>query len=234
MRPLFVVLAVASCLAAMPSGTARAQSACSGDGSPADRACRGLADAEAGRWAEAEAQLATALDFAGDPEVSARRAEIDEALARARAHLGSLDVRCAPAGSVITIDGTPRGLAPLLRPLRLVAGTYLAGCTREEHHPASQSVTVTAGALASVSLALAPIDRRPVLERIGAPGEAQRVVGIVALSLGGVSLAVGLGTLFAGLDAAPADREPFFDVARGTLIAAGALAVVGLVLFVTA
>jgi hypothetical protein len=228
------VLAVVIAAALPHVALAQSVSSCVDDGTPGSRACRGLEDAAAGRWAEAEAQLATALDFASDPEVAARRAEIDAALVRARAQLGSLDVRCAPAGSAITIDGATRGLAPLERPLRLVTGRYLAGCTRDEHHPRSETVSVTAGTLTTLSLSLAPIDRRPILERVGAPGEAQRVIGITALALGGASLAVGLGTLVAGLDATPPGREPLFDVARGTLIAGGALVVLGLVLVLTA
>jgi hypothetical protein len=47
-------------------------------------------------------------------------------------------------------------------------------------------------------------------------------------------VAVGVGTLVAGLESRAADRESYFDVARGTLIAGGVLVVAGLVLVLTA
>jgi hypothetical protein len=119
-------------------------------------------------------------------------------------------------------------------PLRLAIGPHTARCTLPDHEPAEGPVTLEAGALASITLAPTPIDRRPVLERVGSPGEAQRIVGITALSLGGVSVAVGLSTLFVGLDTHAPDRESYFDVARGTLIAGGVLVVAGLVLVLTA
>lgn len=233
MRAPLLALLLAVGVSVGPS-SARAQEGCGDPATAAARACEGLRAASEGRWAEAEAGLETALTLAGEPAIDARRAELEAALDEARAHLGSLDVRCTPAGAVVSIDGAARGVSPLARPLRLVPGRYLAGCALEAFTPASASVEVALGALAVATLTLAPIDRRPILERVGSPGEAQRVVGGVALGLGGASLAVGLGTLAAGLDAMPPGREPFFDVSRATLIAAGALLVVGVVLLLTA
>jgi hypothetical protein len=230
--PVLALLVGTSVLLSTP--VARGQEGCGDPATASARACEGLRAASEDRWADAEASLETALTFVDDPAIDARRAELEAALDEARARLGSLDVRCAPPGAVISIDGSARGLSPLARPLRLVPGRYLAGCALDGHAPASSSVDVTPGALAVATLTLAPIDRRPILERVGAPGEAQRVVGITALSLGGASLAVGLGALFAGLDAAPPGREPLFDVSRVTLIAGGALLVLGLVLVLTA
>ncbi len=237
---LLLVLSPVGLASAQPASTAERQSTtpavdCAALASPpAERACEGLADARAGRWAEAEASLETALGFAGDPAIDAQRAELEAALGEARAHLGSLDVRCTPAGATVSIDATARGVTPLLRPLRLLPGSHLARCALDDHEPIERTVDVTLGALAVLELTLTPVDHRPILERLGAPGEAQRIVGIGALTLGGVSLAVGLGTLFAGLDATAPGREPLFDVSRGTLIAAGALLVVGFVLVLTA
>ncbi len=216
------------------SGAARADGAvCPGATPAAERVCAGLEAAGRGHWAEAEALLESARVLE-DPTLSLRAAEIDAALAEARAHLGSLEVRCAPRGASVAIDGHERAIAPLERPLRLTLGPHSVRCTLADHEAAEGAATVEVGALAELSLVLAPIDRRPVLERVGAPGEAQRIVGVTALSLGGVALAVGLGTLVAGLDGTGPGRESYFEVARGTLIAGGVLAVAGLVLVLTA
>ncbi|MBX7196141.1 MAG: PEGA domain-containing protein [Sandaracinaceae bacterium] len=197
------------------------------------RICLGLRAAREGRWQEAEATL-DAVRLVEDRAVAAQTGDIEVALAQAREHLGSLDVRCAPPGATISVDGAPRGMTPLERPLRLEVGEHDVTCSADDHDAASQHVSVAARAFVSIELSPTPHDHRPVLERAGDPGEAQRIVGIGALSLGGVSLAIGLGTLFAGLDATPPDREPFFDVARGTLIAGGVLVVAGIVLVLTA
>jgi hypothetical protein len=205
---------------------------CQGTTPAGVRVCTGLDAAGRGRWAEAEALLESAR-LLDDPILALHAAEIDAALASARANLGSLDVHC-PRGATISVDGLERGLDPLDRPLRLGVGTHSVRCALADHAPAESTVTIEAGALASATLAPTPIDRRPVLERVGSPGEAQRIVGITALALGGVSVAVGVGTLLAGLDARAPDRESYFDVARGTLIAGGVLVVAGLVLVLTA
>ncbi len=197
------------------------------------RVCSGLDAAGRGHWAEAEALLESALVLE-DPMLALHADEIASALAEARLHLGSLEVHCAPPGATIAIDGLERGLDPLDRPLRMTIGAHVVRCTAPDHEAAEQTVDVAAGALASLTLTLTPIDRRPILERVGSPGESQRIVGIVSLSLGGVSVAIGLGTLFAGLGATGSEREPYFDVARGTLIAGGVLVVAGLVLVLTA
>lgn len=197
------------------------------------RVCAGLHAAEREQWAEAEAMLESALVL-DDPILQLHADEIRAALEDARAHLGSLEVRCAPRGATIVIDGLERGLDPLDRPLRLAIGSHVVRCMAPDHEPVEQTLEVTAGALSTATLTLVAHDHRPILERVGSPGESQRIVGIVALSLGGATLAVGLGTLFAGLDATGADREPFFDVARGTLIAGGVLVVAGIVLVLTA
>lgn len=207
---------------------------CQGTTPAGVRVCSGLDAAERGQWAEAEALLESAMVLE-DPILEVQAGAIATALANARAHLGSLEIHCAPSGATIAVDGLDRGLDPLDRPLRLRIGEHVVRCTANDHEPAEQIVSVTAGALASVTLTLTPIDRRPILERVGSPGETQRILGVSALSLGGVTLAIGLGTLFAGLDAAPgADRELFLDVARGTLIASGVLVVAGIVLILTA
>lgn len=219
---------------ALPAATAEAAQPLDCDASLAARqVCAGLEAARAERWAEAEATL-TSARLLDDPILAARALEIDAALASARTQLGSVEVRCTPAGATIAVDGEDRGLAPLDRPLRLTRGPHTLTCHAPDHVSAEQPIEVQAGALTVSELHAQPIDRRPVLERVGDPGEGQRVVGISVLSLGGVSLAVGLGTLLGAFDASGPDRETLFDVARATLIAGGVAVLTGLVLVLTA
>lgn len=222
-------------LTAAPSAPApSANGPCIGTSSPAAaRVCEGLALATVRRWADAERVIESALELT-DPMVEARRAQLEAALGQARAQLGSLEIQSTPEGVRISIDGVLAGTTPLERPLRLLPGDHLVRGTLADHDAAQEIAVVDAGDLTLTRLRLSALDHRPVLERIGAPGEAQRVVGLTALSLGVVSLAVGLGTLVGATAGMPPDVETLLTVSRATLIAGGVLFIGGIVLAITA
>lgn len=197
------------------------------------RACEGLALAAAGRWVRAEQAIESAFQLGG-PVVDALRPRLESALERARRELGSLEVRTIPEGARVSVDGEVVGTTPFSRPLRLAPGEHHVRATLAGHAPAELVARIAATALETIELRLGAHDTRPVLERVGAPGEAQRIVGVAAMVLGAVSLAVGVGTLVGGLEGMPSDRAALLDVARGTLIAGGVLTAAGLVLALTA
>ncbi len=211
-----------------------AEGPCVGTSSPAAaRVCEGLALAAARRWAQAERALESALELS-DAMVEARREQLEAALAQARAQLGSLEVRSYPEGARISIDGVLAGTTPLDRPLRLLPGEHLVRGTLANHDAREEVAVVTAGELTLAELQLEARDDRPVLEQMGDAGEAQRVVGLVALSLGIIGLSVGVGTLIGGLAGMPDDVNLLLDISRGMLIAGGVLFVGGIVLALTA
>lgn len=207
---------------------------CASPGSPlAIRACAGLLEVDQGHWLEGEAALESTLALLG-PDMDSLRPVMEHALGTARQHLGSIDVTCGPVSGTVEVDGVVQGVTPLLRPVRVLPGTHHVRCTQTDYQAAEADVEVAPMSVASTVLTMEVIDRRPILERIGSPGESQRIVGIVSLSLGGALLAIGFGTLAGALDNAPPLRDELFDVSRGTLIAGGAAVLLGTVLTLTA
>jgi hypothetical protein len=221
-----------------PSATEQALDAramhCASPSTPtAARACAGLLEVDAGHWREGEAALESTLSVLG-PDLDALRPVMELSLGTARQHLGSIEIACGPVSATVEVDGAVQGVTPLLRPVRVLPGTHHVRCTQTDYQSAEADVEVAAVSVTSASLTMQVIDRRPILERIGRPGESQRIVGIVSLSLGGALLAVGFGTLGGALDNAPPLRDELFDVSRGTLIAGGAAVLLGVVLTLTA
>lgn len=205
----------------------------------AQRACRGLDAAHEHAWDRAEAELDAVLVVAADPSVAPHRDVLAAVLETARERLGSLDARCidehgrAVDGASITIDAHAVATSPLGRPLRLAPGTHTVDCTHPYFVSTSSTVIVVARGIAETTVTLRAIDRRPVLEQLP-NGDGQRIVGYGALGFGALGLVVGGLTLGLALDAHGSERESFFDVSRGTLAAGGVLAVVGVVLVLTA
>jgi len=142
-------------------------------------------------------------------------------------------VRSYPEGVRVSIDGVLAGTTPLERPLRLVPGEHVVRGTLANHDAREDLALVTAGELTLSELQLEAQDGRPILEQLGDPGEAQRVVGLVALSFGVIALSVGVGTLVGGLAGMPDDAEMMLSISRGMLIAGGVLLVGGIVLALT-
>ena len=209
------------------------------------RVCSGLALVDAERWIEGEATLESALALMGpatqDPslalmgsELESLRPLIEASLGQARAHLGGIEITCAPLAATVEVDGVVQGVAPLLRPVRVLPGAHRVRCAHTGYEGAEGFVEVSAMSIATASFTLASIDTRPPLERFGNPGDGQRIVGYIALSLGGASLAAGFGTLAGATENPPPLRDQLFDVSRATLIAGGAAVLLGVVLTLTA
>ena len=207
---------------------------CASPSSPmAVRACAGLVDVDQQRWLEGEASLESTLALMG-PDLESLRPVMQSSLSMARAHLGSIEITCGPVPSAVEVDGALQGVTPLLRPVRVLPGVHHVRCSHEGYIASESDVDVATMSVASASMTLAFIDTRPPIERFGNPGDGQRIVGIVSLSLGGALLAVGFGTLGGALDNPPPLRDQLFDVSRATLIAGGAAVLLGVVLTLTA
>lgn len=75
-----------------------------------------LAEAELGRWAEADEHLSAAVESTGDRFVRQHRRDLDAELAGIRGHVGRLDVQSSTPGVVIALNGgdaTPLPASPL-------------------------------------------------------------------------------------------------------------------------
>ncbi|MCI0625711.1 MAG: PEGA domain-containing protein [Acidobacteria bacterium] len=74
---------------------------------------------------------------------------------------GSVDLRTEPSGASVSIDGQPRGQAPL-RVDSLKAGQHTLSVAKEGYAPASKAFVVSAGQPSSLSVQLQPLSPAPL------------------------------------------------------------------------
>jgi hypothetical protein len=149
-----------------------------------------LAEQALGRWARAEPLLLAALAAPDDAWVERNRAVLEGALAVARRHLGTLEVRGCD-GATLWVDG--ERVEPPPGGLRVDAGTARVSCGRPGGEPVARVVEVTAGAAVRVTFP----GRAAGDERAASPG-GRRVHPLVwaGLAASGAA-AITLGALFA-------------------------------------
>jgi hypothetical protein len=124
---------------------------------PRTAAQLGLAELALGYWTSARDHLAEALAPAGShPWVSRNRATIEEALAKARAHIAELTVDGAPAGAEVAVNGKVVGTLPLPGPLEVGEGRLDVELRAPGGRTAKQTLTLAGGARERVSLRLEP------------------------------------------------------------------------------
>jgi tetratricopeptide (TPR) repeat protein len=156
-----------------------------------------LAEQALGRWIDAEAHLEEALQRPDD-WVAARREVLESALEDIRQHLGWLELRGAPEGSRVSVDGREAAVLPLQEPLRLVAGSVVVEVAHPEHHPWSRPVAVPAGGRARERVTLVPLGETAeptASDEGGGPGPS--IAGWTAFGLalaagGGLGVTLGL------------------------------------------
>jgi hypothetical protein len=79
----------------------------------------------------------------GGGEISAeRRAEVQKEIARQRVRIATLEIRGAPAGAVLRVDGKMVGVAPLYVPIRIGMGSHTVSATADDYRPAEQTVVL--------------------------------------------------------------------------------------------
>jgi hypothetical protein len=128
---------------------------------PRARAQMGLAAQALGRWVEAEADLEGAIEQRDDPWIQTNRAALEGALGLVRQRLGSLEILCDAPGTRVTVDGRPRGVVPLPRPLRIPAGTVAVRVEAPGYAAVQRNVAVMAGRLSRETFHLMPLEPLP-------------------------------------------------------------------------
>jgi tetratricopeptide (TPR) repeat protein len=171
--------------------------------SPRARAQIGLAEQALGRWIDADDHIGEALDAAADPWVLRNRAALEGARVAVRRRLSTLDVRDAPAGAELWVNGTRRATLPLREPIRVVAGTVAIELRAAGYRTVQRDVIVEAGVAARESVTMLPSGADSAGQASGADSAGQtsggaragvapsqpsplRTAGIVALAAGGV------------------------------------------------
>ena len=127
------------------------------DPTPRALAQIGLAEQALGRWAAADKHLRQALEPSDDAWIKKNRASIDAALAMVGGHVGQLEVRGAPAGAEVRVDGEVVGRLPLPRPITVTAGEVAVQVRAPGHLPIVRAATITARTLTRETFELQPL-----------------------------------------------------------------------------
>lgn len=114
---------------------------------PTVPALRGVAEAQegAGKLSKAYATWERLLANHGKQLLGHERNAIDKHLKELAQKTGWLSLSVSQPGAAISIDGEPRGVAPVDAPIRLDAGEHRVRVTAPLHQPFEQVVNVAAG-----------------------------------------------------------------------------------------
>ncbi|HWA73459.1 MAG TPA: PEGA domain-containing protein [Polyangiaceae bacterium] len=104
----------------------------------------GQAHIALGHAADAVEVLKRYLAEGGANVALERRAQVEAQIIQQFARTAALELRVDAAGAQVTIDGTPRGRAPLPGPVRLDAGTHRVQVTLDSGEHQEQSLTLLA------------------------------------------------------------------------------------------
>ena len=105
---------------------------------------------------EAVAALQRYLDEGGKAIKPARRAEVEQEIARQKTRIATLDISGLPDGAVVTIDGDEVGKAPLVAPLRVGVGKHAVAATAAGYEPGEAKIEIAGEDRKVVDLKLVP------------------------------------------------------------------------------
>jgi len=130
----------------------------------------GLVESSLQLWIEADSHLSAALATPDDGWVHQNRRFLDQAVVRAREHVGELMIT-GPPGAKVAVAGKSVGALPLPAPIRIAEGDVAVRATSDGSKPYAVDVSIKGGARAAISIVLEPIDLTLAPPR--APEEAQ-------------------------------------------------------------
>ncbi len=110
-----------------------------------------------GKPVEATDAFERYLSEGGSDIPAERRAEVEKEIARQRVRIATLEIRGAPAGAVLRVDGNVVGVAPLYTPIRIGMGSHSVTATADGYHPAEQTVVLVGEDRKVVDLNLAKL-----------------------------------------------------------------------------
>jgi hypothetical protein len=110
------------------------------------------------RPVEAFDWLARYLEEGGNKVPAARRAEVQEEIARQRARIATITVRVVPDGASVRLDGKQDlGKAPLASPVRVALGTHQINVSLDGYQAEQVTVEVAGEEKKAVEIALKPV-----------------------------------------------------------------------------
>jgi hypothetical protein len=117
----------------------------------------GLVESSLQLWIEADSHLTAALATPDDGWVHQNRRFLDQAVLRAREHVGELMITGPPCAKV-AVAGKSIGALPLLAPIRIAEGDVAVRATSDGSKPYAVDVSIKGGARAAISIVLEPVD----------------------------------------------------------------------------
>jgi tetratricopeptide (TPR) repeat protein len=191
-----------------------------------------LAEAELGRWAEADEHLSAAVESPNDRFIRQHRRDLDAELAGIRGHVGRLDLQSSTPGVVIALNGADPIPVPST-PLRVPEGALNFELRAPGCQTVRRSLTITPRSTAQVIVQLecnaaapAPTPALPPTPAVVAPQVVTRPPPAVVVrppdappasshgslrtaawaTAGAAVVFVGVGAVATGLGSAAADR----------------------------
>lgn len=167
------------------------------------RAQMAFAEQALGRWIDAEAHLAEALQRTADPWIVRNHTLLDQALADIRQHIGSLELSGGTPGAEVRINGRVAGKMPLDRPLRVEAGSVSLEVRAAGFLPVVRTINVPANGLAREPIVLVAVSNAApsvrAVSEMAPPSNSDRGASRIKRPLGiGLGIA-GIGALGVGV-----------------------------------
>jgi hypothetical protein len=105
----------------------------------------GLVEQALGRWADSDLHLTEAMKAKQDPWIQRNRPAIEDALNRAKANVGRVEITGEPAGAEVLVGGRSVGQVPLGAPIAVSAGTVDIELRAPGYRSALRSLRIDGG-----------------------------------------------------------------------------------------
>lgn len=162
----------------------------------------GLTEASLGLWVNAASHLETAVIAVDDAWVQKNLAGLQQALVRARLHVGEVVVN-GPEGVEVFVNGKASGRLPLSKAVLVPAGTVTVNAVGRNYEPYETTLTVVGGTHASLNLSLRSTPKSSLEAPFSPPEPIVPGPSAVPMTwktgLGAGLLAVGVGLLAWGV-----------------------------------
>lgn len=112
------------------------------------------------RWMPAAEAMDAALVSEIGPLDAEDKADVEQQLAKAMAHIGVVNISSTVPGAKLSVDGGEPMALPLNKPLRMAPGAHAFVVTAPEHDDAKEEITLEGGK--PVDKVLDPIKKKPV------------------------------------------------------------------------
>jgi tetratricopeptide (TPR) repeat protein len=189
----------------------------------------GMAELALGLWLAADEHIREALTHPNDAWIRKNRAALDQTLALADPHIGTLEIWGTPAGAEVLVNGKRAGTLPLENPIRLVAGSAAVTVRADGYEPVTRTLQVSSQSLARENVELASAVKMPSQPQTPIPRKdalafnARRAPAAQQPAAGAI-LATPADRPAGGAEGRPITRRWWFWTSVGVVVVGGAIA----------